>query len=342
MKRFWKMVCCLQRPVIIFLMMVLPASLQVSVPPPAAPSSPTPYPTRTITVIVPIVAGSSVDTLARMLAERMKTTLGQPLIIENIPTGAGTVGVARLAEAAPDGYTIGIGDQTTNVISAVVSSVRYDVLRDFEPISLLSTSPSVLVGSNKLQSGDLRELIVWLRENPDKATVASFGQGSGPHIVSTTFQSLIGTKLRRVPYRGNVAALPDLVSGQIDLMFSEQSNILGNLRAGTIKAYAILGKDRSAALPEIPTIEEAGGPPLHIVTWRGMWVPKGTPAHVRSKLSSAVLDALSDPTVQKRIAEIGQEVVPPTHQTPQALAAHHKAEVEKWTPMIKAANAKAD
>jgi tripartite-type tricarboxylate transporter receptor subunit TctC len=341
MKPFWKMVSYLQMPVI-FLMMVVPASPQVSVAPIAAQSSPAPYPTRPITVIVPIVAGSSVDTLARTLAEKMKTTLGQPLIIENIPTGAGTVGVARLAEAAPDGYTIGIGDQTTNLISAVANSVRYDVLNDFEPISLLSTSPSVLVGSNKLQSRDLRELIAWLRENPDKATVASFGQGSGPHLTSVTFQKLIGTQLRIVPYRGNVAALPDLVSGQIDLMFSEQSNIMSNLRAGTIKAYAILAKERSAALPEVPTIEEAGGPSLHFITWRGMWVPKGTPAYVRSKLSSAVLDALSDATVQKRIAEIGQEIVPPDRRTPQALAAHHKAELEKWTPMIKAARIKAD
>jgi tripartite-type tricarboxylate transporter receptor subunit TctC len=157
-----------------------------------------------------------------------------------------------------------------------------------------------------------------------------------------TFQKLIGTKLRIVPYRGNAAALPDLVSGQIDLMFSEQSNIMGNVRAGTIRGYAILAKERSAALPEVPTIEEAGGPSLHSVTWRGMWVPKGTPTHVTSRLGSAVVEALSDATVQKRIAEIGQEVVPPDQRTPQALAAHHKAELEKWTPMIKAASIKTD
>ena len=192
--------------------------------------------------------------------------------------------------------------------------------------------PAVLVGSNKLQSRDLRELIDWLRPNPDKATVASFGQGSGPHIVSATFENLIGTQLRMVPYRGNLAALPDLVSGQIDLMFIEQSNIMGNLRAGTIKAYALLAKERSAALPEVPTIEEAGGPPLHFVTWRGMWVPKGTPADIRNVLGSAVVEALSDPTVQKRIADLGQEIVPRDRQTPEALAAHHKAEIEKWTP----------
>src|SRR5262245_22620687 len=372
MKLFWKMVSCLQRPVLIFLMMGLPASLQVSVTPAAAQSSPAPcpagywhyaslclnnntgdvvlaaavpgqdYPTRPITLIVPFVAGGGVDTTARILAERMKTTLGQPLVVENIPTGAGTVGVGRLAVAAPDGYTVGIGDQTSNVISAVASSVGYDALKDFEPISLLSTSPVALVGSNKLQAANLKELIAWLQANPDKATVASFGQGSGPHISGVTFQNLIGTRFRFVHYRGNSVALPDLVSGQIDLMLSEQSIILGHVRAETIRAYAMLAKERSAALPEIPTIEEAGGPSLHVVTWRGMWVPKGTPTHVRSKLGSAVLDALSDPAVQKRIAEIGQEVVPPARRTPEALAAHHKAEIEKWAPMIKAANAKAD
>jgi tripartite-type tricarboxylate transporter receptor subunit TctC len=332
-----KMVSCLQQLVIIFLIMMVPASLQVSVAPAAAQSSPAPYPSRPITLIVPFVAGGGVDTTARILAERMKTTLGQPLVVENVPTGAGVVGVGRLAEAAPDGYTIGIGDQTSNVISAVASSVRYDVLKDFEPISLLSTSPVALIGSNKLQSANLRELIAWLRENPDKATVATFGQGSGPHISSVTLQNLIGTRFRFVPYRGNSVALPDLVSGQIDLMSVEQSQIIGHVRAGTVKAYAILAKERSAALPEVPTIEEAGGPPLHVVTWRGMWVPKGTPAHVSSILASAVLDALSDAAVQRRLAEIGQEVVPPAQRTPEALAVHHKAEFEKWTPMIKAA-----
>ena len=185
-------------------------------------------------------------------------------------------------------------------------------------------------------------MIVWLRENPDGATVASFGQGSGPNIVGATFQRLTGTKFRMVTYRGNAAAIPDLISGQIDLMFVEQSIMMGHLAGGSIKAYAILAKSRSAAVPEVPTIEEAGGPPLHIVTWRGMWVPKGTPEHVSKRLASAVVEALSDPAVQKRIAEVGQEVVPPAHQTPQALAAHHKAEIEKWTPMVKAANVKVE
>jgi tripartite-type tricarboxylate transporter receptor subunit TctC len=252
------------------------------------------------------------------------------------------VGVGRLAQAAPDGYTIGMGDQTSNVISSFTNTVRYDVLKDFDPISLLTTSPVVLVARKTMQATDLKELIDWLRKNPEGATAGSFGQGSGPSIVSATFQKLTGTNLRMVTYRGNAPALQDVVSGQIDLLFVEQSIMLGHLRGGTIKAYAILAKSRSAAVPEIPTIEEAGGPSLHIVTWRGIWVPKGTPAHVGKRLGSAVVEALSDPAVQKRIAEVGQAVVPPAHQTPHALAAHHKAEIEKWMPMIKAANIKTE
>lgn len=300
------------------------------------------YPSRPITVIVPLAAGGGADSLTRILAERMKTTLGQPIVVENVPTAAGTVGVSRLAQAAPDGYTIGIGDQTSNLISSLTTPVRYDVLRDFEPISLLSTSSIVMVARKTMPAADLQQLIVWLRQHPEEATAGNFGRGSGPHIISAAFQSLTGTKFHMVTYRGTPLALQDIVSGQIDLMFVEQSTMIGHLRSGTIKAYAILGKKRSAAVPEVPTIQEAGGPPLDIFTWRGMWAPKGTPAHVVGKLNAAVVEALGDPVVQKRIAEIGHEIVPRVQQTPQALAAHHEAELEKWLPMIKAANVKAD
>jgi len=334
MKSFCRIVLCLRRPVIILLLTMSPASIQLTLA--------QEYPSRPITLIVPLSAGGSADTLARILAERAKSTLGQPVVVENIPTAAGTIGVGRLAQAAPDGYTIAIGDQTTNVISSITYPVPYDVLKDFDPISLLTTSPVVLVARKSMQAPDLKQFITWLQERPDGATVASFGQGSGPHIVSTTFQNLTGAKFRVVPYRGLPPAIPDLLSGQIDLMFVEQSNVLGHIRSGTIRAYAILAKDRSAVLPEIPTIEEAGGPPLHVVTWRGMWVPKGTPPNVSQRLGVAVVEALSDATVQKRIADVGQQIVPRAQQTPQALASHHKAEVEKWTSMIKAANIKSE
>ena len=334
MKPFRRMVQYLQKPVIILLLTMSPASIEGTMA--------EDYPSRPITLIVPHAPAAGVDILSRIVAERMKTTLRQAIVVENIPTGAGTVGAGRIAEAAADGYTIGIGDQTSFVISSVTSSVRYNVLKNFDPIALLSTSPVALIARKTMQATDLKELIVWLRKNPEGATAGSFGQGSGPNIIGAAFQNLTGTKLRMVTYRGNAPALQDVVGGQIDLLFAEQATIVGHFRSGTIKAYAMLAKSRSAVLPEIPTIEEAGGPPLHIVTWRGMWVPRGTPAHVSKRLGSAVVEALSDPAVQKQIAEVGQEVVPLDQQTPEALAAHHKAEFERWMPMIKAANVKAD
>ena len=334
MKPFWKMVLSLQAPAIALALAMLWTSTEVT--------RAQDYPSRPITIIVPLVAGGSVDTVARILADRMKTTLGQPIVVENIPTAAGTVGVGRLTQATPDGYTIGLGDQTSHVVSSLVNPVRYDVLKDFEPIALLSTSPVALVARKTMEAADVKQLIVWLREQPEGATAGSFGQGSGPHIISAAFQNLTGTKLRMVTYRGTPLALQDVVGGQIDLLFLEQSIMISQLRDGTIKAYAVLATNRSAAVPDVPTIGEAGGPPLHVMTWRGMWAPKGTRAHVLSKLGSAVVEALGDPAVQKRIVETSQEIVPRAQQTPDALAAHHKAEMEKWTAMIKAANIKTD
>ena len=334
MRPFWRTVRYLQRLGIILLLTMSPASIPATLA--------DDYPNRPITLIVPHAPAAGVDILARILAERMKSALRQAIVVENIPTGAGTVGVGRLAEATPDGYTIGVGDQTSFVISSVTTPVRYDVFKDFDPIALLSTSPVALIARKTMQAPDLKDLIAWLKTRPEGATAGSFGQGSGPNIISATFQNLTGTKLRMVTYRGNAPALQDVVSGQIDLLFAEQASIVGHLRAGSIKAYAMLAKGRSAVLPEVPTIEEAGGPALHIVTWRGMWVPKGTPAHISKRLGSAVVEALADPALRRQIAEVGQEVVPIDQLTPQALAAHHKAEFEKWTPMIKAAASKTE
>ena len=242
MKPRWRTVSWLHKPAIALALTMLPASIQ------AARAQD--YPSRPITIIVPLVAGGSVDVVARILADRMKTTLGQPIVVENIPTAAGTVGVGRLAQATPDGYTIGMGDQTTHMVSSLVNSVRYDVLNDLEPISLLSTSSVALVARKTMPAADVKQLIVWLREQPEGATAGSFGQGSGPHVISTAFQNLTGTKLRLVTYRGTPLALQDVVGGQIDLLFLEQSNMISQLREGTIKAYAVLSKNRSAALPE--------------------------------------------------------------------------------------------
>jgi tripartite-type tricarboxylate transporter receptor subunit TctC len=329
MTRLSGMISWLPKQMIVLLLITSPVSLQVAMG--------QPYPTRPITVIVPLAAGGGTDTTARIVADRMKTALGQSIVIENVPAATGTVGVSRLAQAAPDGHTIAIGDQTSFVISSITNAVRYDVLRDFEPIALLSTSSAALIARKTLQPPDLKELITWLRANPGGATAGSFGQGSGPHIIAIAFQNLTGTQLRMVPYRGIASAVQDVISGQLDLQFVEPSSMIGPLRGEMIKAYAILARKRSAAAPEVPTIEEAGGPPLYITTWRGMWVPKGTPPDISGRLNAAVVEALSDPSVRERIAAAGQEVVARSQQTPQALAAHHKAEMEKWMPMIKAA-----
>lgn len=327
---FWRSVYYLPIHLLLHLLSSMPALAQAQ-----------DYPSRAITLIVPLVAGGGPDTLARILAARMATTLGQPIVVENIPTAAGTVGVARLARALADGYTIGIGDQTSNLVSSFTNPVQYDVLNDFEPIALLSTSPIALVARRDLPAENVKQLIAWLREKPERGTAGTFGQGSGPHIIAVDFQNQTGTTLRMVPYRGTPLALQDVISGQIDLLFVEQSNMIGALRGEMIKAYAVLGKSRSKAIPQVPTMEEAGGPALDVMTWRGMWAPKSTPPAIIGRLVAAVVEALGDTSVQRRIADISQEIVPRDKQTPQALAAHHKAEIEKWLPMIKAGSAAA-
>ena len=201
---------------------------------------------------------------------------------------------------------------------------------------MLSTSPVVFVGRTSLPQGNLRELIDWLRTNPGKASLATNGQGSGPHIVGGAFQKITGTQMQVVPYRGVPPALTDLMAGHVDLLFAEIAGVLSYVREGKLRAYAVLARSRSTIAPEIPTIEEAGGPPLHITTWRGLWAPRGTPQPVIEKLNAAVIASLGDPQVQKRVADIGQEVVSLAQMNPRALAAHHSMEMDQWRSLIKA------
>ena len=307
----------------------------------AQPGQTQDYPARPVTMIVPIAAGGGADFTARIVAERMRETLGQSVVVENVPAAAGTVGVERAARAAPDGYTIVTGDQTSHVISSLTNSVRYDVLRDFEPIALLSTSPAALVARTELPD-KLGDLIARLRTSAGSVSIGTFGKGSGPHITAVAFENMTGTRLQMVPYRGVAPALQDLVAGRLDLQSVEVAGMLAHLRGGKLKAYGFLSDRRSPAAPDVPTIEEAGGPRLHVMTWRGVWAPKGTPADVVAKLNRAVAAALADPDLQRRAADLGQEIVPRDQQTPQALAAHHRAEMTKWLPMIQAASARPD
>ena len=300
------------------------------------------YPSRPITIVVAFAAGGSGDTIARILADHMRTELGQTIIVENVGGAAGSIGVGRVARAAPDGYTISAGNWPTHVLNgAIFPSLGYDVLTDFEPISLIATESIVIVANKAMPANTLQDLIAWLKANPDKASAGTTGPGGVGHVVGVFFQKETGTQFQFVPYRGVGPAMQDMIAGQIDIMFDTSANSLPQVRSGNIKGYAVTAKARLAAAPDIPTVDEAGLPGFHISNWRGIWAPKGTPRDVIVKLNAAVRSALADPTVRRRLGDLGQELLPPEQLTPEALSELQKAEIEKWWPIIKAANIKA-
>jgi tripartite-type tricarboxylate transporter receptor subunit TctC len=300
------------------------------------------YPSRPITMVVPYSAGGPTDTIARLMAERMRGPLGQMVIVENVTGAAGTIGVGRVARAAPDGYTISIGHWGTHVVNGAIYALQYDVLNDFEPVSLIATNPQIIVARKAMPAKDLQELVAWLKANSAKATQGTAGHGSGSHVSGVYLQSITGARFQFVPYRGAGPAMQDLVAGQIDIMIDQAANSLPQVRAGTIKAYAVTDKTRLAAAPDIPTVDEAGVPGLHISIWHALWMPKGTPKDVIARINAAVVEALADANTRRRLADLGQEIPPPEQQNPQTLAAFHKAEIEKWWPIIKAANIKGE
>ena len=300
------------------------------------------YPSRPITAIVAFAAGGSGDTIARILAEHMRKTLGQTIVIENVGGAAGSIGVGRVARAAADGYTISFGNWPTHVLNGAIYSLPYHVLNDFEPVAMLATESIVIVGKKALPPNNLKELIAWMKANPDKASAGTTGAGGVGHVIGVFFQKETGTQFQFVPYRGLAPAMQDLVAGQIDIMFDTSANSLPQVRAGTVKVYAIASKERLAAAREIPTANEAGLPGFYASNWRGLWAPKGTPKDVIAKLNEAVVLALADSGVRQRLADLGQEILPREQQTPEALGAYHKAEIDRWWPVIKAANIKAN
>ena len=307
----------------------LPASAQV-------------YPSRPVTIVVPFAAGGPNDTFARIIAERMRSSLGQTVIIENVGGGGGNIGVGRVARATADGYTLSFGSLSSHVLNGAFFNLPFDVVNDFEPIAMVVDGPQVLVARKNFPANDLKEFIAWLKANPDKATMGHPGSGSAAHVGGAFMQKETGTRFQFVPYRGGGPAMQDVISGQIDFTMTVASNSLPQVRAGLIKAYAVMGKSRLTAAPEIPTVDEAGVHGVYSSVWFALWAPKGTPKDIVGKLNAAVVDALADPAARARLHDLGQEVPSREQQTPEYLATLHKAEVEKWWPIVKAAGIKAE
>jgi tripartite-type tricarboxylate transporter receptor subunit TctC len=295
------------------------------------------YPSRPITVVVPAAAGGPLDVLARILSERLRLALGQPLIVENVAGAAGSIGVGRVARAPPDGYTLSLGMWGTHVVNAAIYPLSYDVVTDFEPISLIGSMPELIVASKTTPPNDLKGLIEWLKANPDKATQGTSGIGSAGHIAGVFFQNVTGTRYQFVPYRGLAPAMAALLASQVDMMIDVPTSSLPHVRSGGIKAYAVMSKSRIALAPDIPTVDEVGLPGFYASVWYALWAPRRTPMDIIGKLNAAAVDALADPTVRARLADIGQEIFPREQQTPEALGALQRAEIEKWWPIIKAA-----
>jgi tripartite-type tricarboxylate transporter receptor subunit TctC len=300
------------------------------------------FPSHPLTIIVPFAAGGPSDAMARILAEQMKLTLGQPVLVENVTGAGGSIGVGRAVRAAPDGYTISFGHLGTHVCNGAIYKLNYDLVDDLAPVALLPSNPMIIVSRNGVPAKTLAELLAWLKARPAPATAGTAGAGSGSHIAGLYFEQAAGVKLQFVPYRGTAPALSDLVGGQIDLIVDQISNSINQVRASTIRAYAITQGTRLAQAPDIPTVDEAGLPGFHMTLWSGLWVPKGTPAGIVARLNAATEAALDNPSVQKQLENLGLQLPPKDRSTPDALGAWQKAEIAKWWPLIKAANVKVD
>lgn len=298
------------------------------------------FPSKPVTLIVPFAAGGPTDTLARIMADRMGKSLGQPVVADNVTGAAGSIGVGRVARAAPDGYTLSIGHWSTHVVNGAVYKLNYDLAKDFEPVALIASNPQLVVARSNLPANSLQELVAWVKANQAKVSVGTAGVGSGAHVGGVYFQEAIGTKLQFIPYRGTGPATQDLLAGQIDLIFDQASNALPYVKSGKLRAYAVLADTRLPSAPDIPTTDEAGLPGLHVAIWHGIWAPKGTPKEVIARLNAAVVDTLADPAIRQRLADLGQDIPARALQTPEHLARFHKAEIDKWWPLIKAAGIK--
>jgi tripartite-type tricarboxylate transporter receptor subunit TctC len=300
------------------------------------------FPSRPITIVVPFSAGGPSDAMARILAERMKVTLGEAVLIENVTGAGGSIGVGRALRSPPDGYTVSFGHLGTHVANGAIYKLGYDLVTDLDPVALLPSNTMIIVSKNAVPAKSLGELLAWLKAKATPAAAGTAGAGSGSHIAGLYFENITGIKLQYVPYRGTGPAMNDLVAGQIDMIVDQLSNSINQVRAGTIRGYAVTDTKRAESATDIPTTDEAGLPGFHMTLWSGLWVPKGTPKDVIAKLNAATVDALNDPAVRKQLENIGLQMPPKDQLTPQALGDWQKAEIAKWWPMIKAANVKVE
>jgi len=300
------------------------------------------YPSHPITIVVPFAAGGPSDAMARILGERMKASLGEAVLVENVTGAGGSIGVGRAVRSPPDGYTVSFGHLGTHVCNGAIYRLGYDLVDDLEPVVLLPSNPMIIVSNTAVPAKSLTELLAWLKARPSPATAGTAGAGSGSHVAGLYFESVTGLKLQYVPYRGTAPALTDLVAGQIDLMIDQTSNSINQVRAGTIRAYAVTDDRRVASAPDVPTTDEAGLPGFHMTLWSGLWVPKRTPPEIVARLNAAVVEALNDAAVRRQLEALGLQIPAGDRLTPEALGTWQKAEIAKWWPMIRAADVKVD
>jgi len=306
-----------------------------------APAPAADYPSRPITLVVPLSVGGSTDVIGRIIAQGMGEALGQTIVVENTTGAGGTIGEGRISRAAPDGYTIGIGQWGTNVATGAIYKLPYDLMKDFEPIGLIATQPFFIVARKTMPANTLKELLAYLRENGDKMNVGNSGIGSPSHVSAILFEKAAGVKLTMVPYRGAGDSTTALLAGQIDVMLNTPALSVAQMKAGQIKVYAVTAKNRIAMAPDVPTTDEAGLPGFYFTFWHALWAPKGTPKEIVAKLNGALRTALANPSTRKKLIDIAQELFPPDEQSPEALRKFQQAEIDKWWPIIKEAGIKA-
>ncbi len=300
------------------------------------------YPAKPVTIVVPFPAGGPTDVLARIISERMRKALGQTVLVDNTVGAGGTIGTGRVVRAAPDGYLVSIGHWGTHVVNGAFYTLPFNVLTDFEPVAMIATNPQVIISKLAIPAKNMKELIAWIGANQGKVLMGTGGVGGASHLAAIYFQNAVNAKFVYVTYKGGAPALQALLGGEIDLYVTQVATMVGQHKAGRIRAYAVTANTRQAAIPDVPTVDEAGLPGLHTAVWHGIWLPKGTPRNIVMRLNSAIVETLADPAVRDRFADLGQDIPPREQQTPEALFAHHKAEVDKWWPLIKAAGLKAE